>query len=104
MSFVLSEFPLESTSYCIVRARHRHLDTEVGIMTGEYHYQHSHHQHDHHHHHHRQRHHLDTEVWLVVRDDVEPHQCWRLLKLKGDDERRLRWELFYLVFNLINLI
>ena len=70
-------------------------------MTEEYHHQYSHHQHDHHH---RQRHHLDTEVWLVVRDDVEPNQCWRLLKLKGDEERRLRWELFYLVFNLINLI
>ena len=30
MSFVLSEFPHESTSYCIVGARHPHLGTEVG--------------------------------------------------------------------------
>ena len=40
MSFVLSEFSHESTSYCIVGARQRHLDTEVGIMIGEYHHQH----------------------------------------------------------------
>ena len=40
----------------------------------------------------------------MVRDDVEPNQCRRLIKLKGDEERRLRWELFYLIFDLIDLI